>query len=179
VPGFARRQELKPGPVDVPDLVKGMADLLQRSIGPMIRIETRFPLGLPCAQVDANQLELALLNLVVNAREAMQEGGTITVAGQERAIQAGHTNGLAPGGYVCLSVSDTGEGMDEATLARAMEPFFTTKEVGNGTGLGLSMVHGLAAQPGGSARTEAGPNSWPIPPFRRAGASLSTSICPG
>jgi CheY-like chemotaxis protein len=126
-----------------------MSDLLQRSIGPMVRIETRFPLGLSLAQVDANQLELALLNLVVNARDAMPDGGTITIAGQEQTISPDHLSGLEPGRYVCLSVSDTGNGMDEATLARAMEPFFTTKGVGKGTGLGLSMVHGLAAQSGG------------------------------
>jgi len=146
---FARRQDLQPEPVDVPDLVKGMTDLLQRSIGPMVRIETHFPLGLSLAQVDANQLELALLNLVVNARDAMPDGGMITIAGQEQAIGPDQMSGLSPGRYVCLSVSDTGHGMDEATLARAMEPFFTTKEVGKGTGLGLSMVHGLAAQSGG------------------------------
>jgi PAS domain S-box-containing protein len=146
---FARRQDLRPEPVDVPDLVRGMTDLLQRSIGPMVRIETRFPLGLSLAQVDANQLELALLNLVVNARDAMPDGGTITIAGQEQTIGSNHISGLAPGRYVCLSVSDTGQGMDEVTLARAMEPFFTTKGVGKGTGMGLSMVHGLAAQSGG------------------------------
>lgn len=145
---FARRQDLKPQPVDLPDLVKGMADLLQRSIGPMIRIETRFPLGLPHARVDANQLELALLNLVVNARDAMPEGGVITVAAQERTVDL-NDGSLAPGQYVCFSVTDTSQGMDEATLTRAMEPFFTTKGVGKGTGLGLSMVHGMAAQSGG------------------------------
>jgi PAS domain S-box-containing protein len=145
---FARRQDLKPEPVDLPDLVKDMADLLQRSIGPMIRIETRFPLGLPHARVDANQLELALLNLVVNARDAMPEGGVITIAAQERTIDL-NDGSLALGQYVCLSVTDTGQGMDEGTLTRAMEPFFTTKGVGKGTGLGLSMVHGMAAQSGG------------------------------
>jgi PAS domain S-box-containing protein len=146
---FARRQDLTPEPVDLPDLVKGMTDLLQRSIGPMVRIETRFPLGLPCAHVDANQLELALLNLVVNARDAMPEGGMITIAAQEQSLGLDHASGLAPGRYVCMSVTDTGHGMDEGTVARAMEPFFTTKGVGKGTGLGLSMVHGLAAQSGG------------------------------
>ncbi|WP_046869536.1 MHYT domain-containing protein [Microvirga massiliensis] len=146
---FARRQDLKPEPVDVPDLVKGMTDLLQRSIGPMVQIETRFPLALPCARVDANQLELALLNLVVNARDAMPAGGIIAIAAHQRSISPAHPSGLAPGGYLCLSVTDTGQGMDEATLARALEPFFTTKGVGRGTGLGLSMVHGLAAQSGG------------------------------
>jgi PAS domain S-box-containing protein len=146
---FARRQELKPEPVDVPDLVRGMTDLLQRSIGPMVQIETRFPLGLSCARVDANQLELALLNLVVNARDAMPDGGTITIAAREKAIGPEDEGGLPVGSYICLAVSDTGHGMDEATLAQAMEPFFTTKGVGKGTGLGLSMVHGLAAQSGG------------------------------
>jgi CheY-like chemotaxis protein len=136
---FARRQDLDPQAVDVSALVRGMADLLQRSIGPMVRIETHFPLRLPPALVDANQLELALLNLVVNARDAMPEGGTITIAGREE----------GSGPFIRLSVTDTGEGMDETTLARATEPFFTTKGTGKGTGLGLSMVHGLAEQSGG------------------------------
>jgi PAS domain S-box-containing protein len=146
---FARRQDLKAETIDVRDLVKGMADLLQRSIGPMVQIETRFPLKLPPINVDANQFELALLNLAVNARDAMPNGGSITVSAREEAVYAGHRTNLPPGAYVCLSVTDTGEGMDDATLARAMEPFFTTKGVGKGTGLGLSMVHGLAAQSGG------------------------------
>jgi PAS domain S-box-containing protein len=136
---FARRQDLDPQAVDVSALVRGMADLLQRSIGPMVRIETHFPLRLPPALVDANQLELALLNLAVNARDAMPEGGTITIAGREE----------GSGRFIRLSVTDTGEGMDETTLARATEPFFTTKGTGKGTGLGLSMVHGLAEQSGG------------------------------
>ncbi|WP_262032314.1 MHYT domain-containing protein [Microvirga sp. Mcv34] len=146
---FARRQELTAEPVDVPDLVKGMTDLLQRSIGPMVQIETRFPLGLSCAHVDGHQLELALLNLAVNARDAMPEGGTIVIAAGEQTVEPDDGSALLPGRYVCLSVTDTGEGMDEATLAHAMEPFYTTKGVGKGTGLGLSMVHGLAAQSGG------------------------------
>jgi PAS domain S-box-containing protein len=146
---FSRRQDLKPELVDVRDLVKGMAELLQRSIGPMVQIETRFPLRLPCAHVDANQLELGLLNLVVNARDAMPDGGMITIAAREERIGPNHASRLLPGEYVCLTVTDTGHGMDEATLTRAMEPFFTTKGVGKGTGLGLSMVHGLAAQSGG------------------------------
>jgi CheY-like chemotaxis protein/anti-sigma regulatory factor (Ser/Thr protein kinase) len=132
--------------VDVPNLVRAMSDLLQRSVGPMVRIETRFALDLPCALVDANQLELALLNLAVNARDAMPDGGVITIAAKEQGVGTGQVDGLAPGRYVCLSVADTGEGMDDATLARALEPFFTTKGVGKGTGLGLSMVQGLAEQ---------------------------------
>ncbi|WP_029352821.1 response regulator [Bosea sp. 117] len=148
---FARRQDLKPEPVDVPDLVLGMAELLRRSIGPTVRIETRFPLGLPRARVDANQLELALLNLAVNARDAMPNGGTIVIGAREEEIQeASDSEGaMTVGKYLCLSVADTGAGMDEETLARATEPFFTTKGVGKGTGLGLAMVHGLAAQSGG------------------------------
>ena len=141
---FARRQELKPEAVDLPEIVLGMTDLLQSSIGPLVRIETRFPLGLAPALVDANQFEMALLNLTVNARDAMPEGGTITISAREAA--GGDAVGLPEGRYVCLSVADTGIGMDEATLARAQEPFFTTKGVGKGTGLGLSMVQGLAAQ---------------------------------
>jgi PAS domain S-box-containing protein len=146
---FARRQDLRPEAVDVQALVRGMEDLLQRSLGPQMQIETRFPLGQLRAHADANQLEMALLNLVVNSRDAMPEGGKIVIAlrhggGLEK------TDGLDPGGeYLCLSVTDTGEGMDEATLARAREPFFTTKGVGKGTGLGISMVHGFAEQSGG------------------------------
>lgn len=145
---FARRQDLRPEAVDVPALVRGMEDLLQRSLGPQTQIETRFPLGSVCARADANQLEMALLNLVVNARDAMPEGGTISI-GVRQAVGGCDTKGTPPGEYLCLSVSDTGEGMDEATLARAREPFFTTKGVGKGTGLGISMVHGFAEQSGG------------------------------
>ncbi|KMO43551.1 histidine kinase [Methylobacterium tarhaniae] len=146
---FARRQELTTGPIDVPELVRGMAELLQRSISPGIRIDTRFPLRLAPAFADAAQLELALLNLTVNARDAMPEGGTLTIAAREERIAADAVPGLAAGRYVCLSVTDTGTGMDEATLAKAAEPFFTTKGVGKGTGLGLSMIHGFAEQSGG------------------------------
>ena len=143
---FARRQDLKVEPVDVRHLVNGMSDLLQRSISSAAQIETRFPMRLDWVLVDANQLELALLNLVVNARDAMPDGGTITIS----ARTGDASNVKAPSGsYVCVSVTDTGQGMDEATLARAVEPFFTTKGVGKGTGLGLSMVHGLAEQCGG------------------------------
>ncbi|MGQ9365419.1 ATP-binding protein [Azospirillum sp. ST 5-10] len=135
---FARKQELKPEPVAIPELVFGMTELLTRSLGPQVRIDTRFPVGTPKALVDANQLEMAILNLAVNARDAMPDGGTLTIAAE-----------ATPEGFVRLVVGDTGVGMDEATLRRATEPFFTTKGAGKGTGLGLSMVHGLAAQSGG------------------------------
>jgi PAS domain S-box-containing protein len=146
---FARRQELTLEPIHVPALVHGMSDLLQQSIGPSVMIEARFPLVLDAIRTDANQLELALLNVAVNARDAMPNGGVITIAARPEIVGAGNRHRLKPGRYVCLSVTDTGEGMDEATLARAMEPFFTTKGVGKGTGLGLSMVQGLAQQSGG------------------------------
>jgi PAS domain S-box-containing protein len=141
---FARKQDLKPVIVDVPELVRGMSALLK--FDPAIRVETRFPIELAKVKVDANQLELAILNLAVNARDAMTAGGgTISIAAREE--QA--TGGLAAGRYVALSVSDTGSGMDIETLEHAQEPFFTTKGVGKGTGLGLSMVKGLAEQSGG------------------------------
>ena len=145
---FARRQELNFQPVDIVALVHGMAELLERSIGPSVRIETRFPLGLPWVNADPNQLEMALLNLAVNARDAMPEGGPIVIAARPETVTLAHGR-LQPGEYVCLSLTDTGEGMDEDTLARAIDPFFTTKEAGKGTGLGLPMVHGLAEQSGG------------------------------
>jgi PAS domain S-box-containing protein len=145
---FARRTELNPEALDVARLVHGMADLLQRSLGPSVHIETRFPLSLPPARADANQLELALLNLAVNARDAMPESGTIVVAARVERLHERKDN-LAAGRYICLSVTDTGEGMDEKTLAHAAEPFFTTKGIGKGTGLGLSMVHGMSEQIGG------------------------------
>jgi len=146
---FARRQELDARPVDVPSLVGNMKELLQRTLGPGITIDTRFPEGLRSALADSHQLELALLNLSVNSRDAVNQEGIIVISASNETVAAGHATGLPPGRYVCLAVTDTGEGMDEETLAKAMEPFFTTKGVGKGTGLGLSMVHGMAAQIGG------------------------------
>jgi len=146
---FARRQELNTEIIQIPDLVRGMSDMLQRSLGQSIAIETHFPLKLSPISADANQLEMALLNLAVNARDAMPEGGRIVIAAQEEEISAKDDRNLKPGKYVRLSVTDTGEGMDAETLRRAGEPFFTTKGVGKGTGLGVPMVHGLAEQFGG------------------------------
>jgi PAS domain S-box-containing protein len=144
---FARKQELRLETVDPGALVRGMADLMQRTIGQDIRIDTQFPLVLRAVHADPAQLELALLNLAVNARDAMSDGGRILIAAHEKRLELGQ--GVKPGTYVCLSVTDDGAGMDEATLARATEPFYTTKGVGKGTGLGLSMVHGFAEQCGG------------------------------
>jgi PAS domain S-box-containing protein len=146
---FARRQELKHEAVDLAHLVNNMLELLERSLGPTINIETRFPLEVVRVRTDANQLETALLNLAINSRDAMPNGGTITISVVEHAIAAAHPTNLPPGAYACLVVADTGQGMDEATVARATEPFFTTKGIGKGTGLGLSMVDGLTAQSGG------------------------------
>ena len=146
---FARRQELKHEAVDVACLVNNMMELMERSLGPAIDIETRFPLEAVHVRTDANQLETALLNLAINARDAMPHGGTITIAVDVQQIKGAHPTNLPLGQFACLSVSDTGVGMDEATLARATEPFFTTKGIGKGTGLGLSMVEGLTGQSGG------------------------------
>jgi len=146
---FARKQELRPAPVDLIGLVRGMSDLLQSSLGSHITITTTFPIILERAFVDHNQLELALMNLLVNARDAMPEGGQVMISAQRETVGRDHFTKLPEGDFVKLVVADEGEGMDEMTLARATEPFFTTKGVGKGTGLGLSMVHGLAEQSGG------------------------------
>ena len=148
--GFARRQALVTRPVDIPSLLEGMRDLMTSSIGSIIELRIVAPEHLPPALADANQLELAILNLCVNSRDAMPSGGVLTVAAEPAVIGPGSMSNLKPGAYVRLSVIDTGEGMDETTLAKAIEPFFSTKDVGKGTGLGLSMVHGLAAQLGGA-----------------------------
>jgi PAS domain S-box-containing protein len=147
---FARRQELKLETIEIPELVRGMTELLRRSLGPSVSIETRFPLVALPVRADANQLEMAVLNLAVNARDAMPNGGQIIIAAREESISPSNGNGLKPGRYIALAISDSGEGMDEATLKRAMEPFFTTKGIGKGTGLGLSVVHGFAEQSGGA-----------------------------
>jgi signal transduction histidine kinase len=147
---FARRQALQPHPTDLAELVRGMDDLLRRSLGPSIAIEFDLPPGLPPALADHNQIELALLNLAVNARDAMPDGGTLTISLSLEQVPAARD--LAAGRYIRLCVSDTGCGMDRQTLSRAIEPFFSTKEVGKGTGLGLSMIHGLALQLKGALR---------------------------
>ena len=148
---FARRQELRPEAVDAPRLVKGMAEMLQRSLGPGIEINMEFEDCLVLVHVDPNQLELAMLNLALNARDAMPQGGRLTIAARRETVRGGLQD-LKQGDYVCLAVTDTGVGMDEMTLKRAAEPFFTTKGIGKGTGLGLSMVYGLAAQSDGATR---------------------------
>jgi signal transduction histidine kinase len=150
---FARRQELKPTTVQLRTVFDGMADMLRRSLGPTITIEADISENLPPVQIDPHQLELALLNLALNARDAMQDGGRLTITARLDEA-AGLAAGLPKGEYVCAVVADSGSGMDELTLKRATEPFFTTKGVGKGTGLGLPMVHGLMAQSGGTMQLE-------------------------
>ncbi|SDM66482.1 MULTISPECIES: ATP-binding protein [unclassified Ensifer] len=153
---FARRQDLSVDPVDLGELVREMTDLLNRSVGTGIVIEIRIPERMDPVLADSNQLELALLNLVVNARDAMPNGGTIRIALQVENL-ANQEGELAAGRYGVLSVADEGHGMDDDTLQKAIEPFFSTKELGKGTGLGLSMIHGLALQLQGALRLTSTP----------------------
>ena len=156
---FARRQRLAPAPVDLGAQVAGMATLLERTLGGAIRIRIDRDAAVPPALVDPHQFDIALLNLAINARDAMPDGGTLTIAvtslsvedkaAENKAADQGISPALAPGGYVAVTVRDGGTGMPAEVLARACEPFFTTKPVGQGSGLGLSMVHGLTAQSGG------------------------------
>jgi PAS domain S-box-containing protein len=154
---FARRQPLQPVSVDVAKLVNGMGDLVASTTGPQIRVVVDAPPDLPAAIADPNQLEMALLNLSVNARDAMPEGGTMRISACTEWVSRDHRSRLPTGDYLCLSVADTGIGMDAPTLARAVEPFFSTKGVGKGTGLGLSMVHGLASQLNGALTIQSSP----------------------
>jgi PAS domain S-box-containing protein len=147
---FARRQDLNAQSVDIAPLVLGIRDLLERTIGPAWTLELDLPDGLPQVMADANQLEMAILNLTVNARDAMTGGGAIRLAANAEYVDAGTGVDLTEGRYLKLSVIDSGDGMDAKTLRRATEPFFTTKGVGKGTGLGLSMIDGLARQLGGA-----------------------------
>ena len=155
---FARRQELKPEIIDVSQLVGGMVDMLRHSLGPETEIITEFSPGRLTARVDPNQLELALLNLAINARDAMPDGGKLIIAARRETVATGDVPGVPAGDYICISETDNGHGMDEATIARAAEPFFTTKDAGAGTGLGLSMVDGLVAQSGGVMRIKSRPS---------------------
>jgi signal transduction histidine kinase len=177
---FSRRQELKPQAVDLTQLVRGMEDLLKRAVGHGIILSSEFPEDLPPVLVDANQLELALLNVALNARDAMADGGSVKITayaervpdssrvrhlgnGQAKPpIQSADSPSLPPGEYIRITIVDTGVGMDQVTLAKATEPFFTTKGPGKGTGLGLSMVQGMAAQSGGLLRIRSEPNAGTI-----------------
>ncbi|HYG89176.1 MAG TPA: ATP-binding protein [Azospirillum sp.] len=154
---FSRRQQLEPQPVDVHALVAGMGDLLQKAVGDGVRIEEEIDRGVDPIMVDATQAELAILNLAINARDAMQGNGRITIAARNVNVMKAEDGKLAPGRYVVVSVADTGCGMTPEVREHAFDPFFTTKEKGQGTGLGLSMVHGFAAQSGGGAEIDSEP----------------------
>jgi signal transduction histidine kinase len=151
---FSRRQTLDPKPSDINRVVAGMQDLITRSVGPAVAVETVAAGGLWTAFVDVGQLENALLNLCINARDAMPDGGRLTIETGNRWLdeRAASQRGVLPGQYVSLCVSDTGSGMSADIVARAFDPFFTTKPIGQGTGLGLSMVYGFAGQSGGAVR---------------------------
>ena len=172
---FARRQPLRTSAVEIGALVGDMADLFGGTMGPRVRLVTDVPATLPLVRADPNQLEMAILNLAVNGRDAMPDGGTLTIAAH--LVDAQGQPELEPGRYVRLSVSDTGVGMDAEVLSRAVEPFFSTKGVGKGTGLGLSMIHGLAAQLGGRLELSSTPGMgttvaiW----LREAGAETDTA----
>jgi PAS domain S-box-containing protein len=155
---FSRRQELKCEAVDLAAVLEGMREQLSRIAGSAIKLDIRLPLYIPLVRTDASQLATALINLVQNSRDAMPNGGRLSLSVNAVHIDAAHPTALSPGHYVCLSIRDTGHGMDEATLARLGEPFFTLKGVGKGTGLGMFMVDGLATQSGGKlvARSRVG-----------------------
>jgi len=151
---FARKQELQARATNAVSLVEDMRGLIERALGPLVRVGIETDDDLPAVTVDPHQLEMALLNLAVNARDAMPVGGVLTIRLKAHNLAGSSELHLPAGRYLCLSVRDTGEGMDSDTLAKAIEPFFSTKGVGKGTGLGLSMVHGLAEQSGGAFRLE-------------------------
>jgi PAS domain S-box-containing protein len=156
---FARRQTLNAEPLSVPALVADIENLARRSVGPLIEVTIDIPADLDPIMADANQLEAAMLNIVVNARDAMSNGGALFITARNAEIASGNDHDLAAGRYVCLSISDTGAGMNEEILSRAKEPFFTTKGVGKGTGLGLSQVHGLLEQLSGRLVLKSVPDS--------------------
>ena len=153
---FARRQDLKPETIALADVVGGMVEMMSHTLDPTVRIGVDLPTALPPIRIDRNQFELALLNLALNARDAMPSGGVLSIAARP-VDQSSSAEKLARGAYVQVTIADTGLGMDANTLKRATEPFFTTKPVGKGSGLGLSMVHGLTLQSGGAMQIESQP----------------------
>ena len=151
---FARRQKLKPGPIDIGRLSGNVSELLAPTLGGLVRLDWRAEEGVWPVYADCAQLELALMNLIINARDAMPDGGTVLLTARNAAGGPGNAVNLAPGDYVVLTVNDTGSGIAPDLLEQVTEPFFTTKEIGKGTGLGLSMVYGFARQSGGGLRID-------------------------
>ena len=183
---FARRQRLEPKPVEADALVAGMADLVRRTAGPGVEVQLRLCNGAWSVLCDANELESAVLNLCINARDAMPDGGQLRIATREARVSAAEAagqEGAAAGDYVAVSVSDTGTGMPPEVLGRVFEPFFTTKPLGQGTGLGLSQIHGFVRQSGGFVRIESAPGrgttvSLFLPKHARAGAPTDEEAAP-
>jgi signal transduction histidine kinase len=157
--GFARRQRLDPQSIDLHRLMTGIEPLLRQTLGQAIDLVITATADLAPAQVDANQLELAILNLAINARDAMPEGGSLRIGLESRNADSASPPELRPGRYAVMSIADSGTGMDDPTLARAFDPFFTTKAAGAGSGLGLPMVQGFAAQSGGAVQIRSRPGS--------------------
>ena len=154
---FARKQRLEGRSVNLNALVDGMTEMVERSLGEAVTVEKQLAEGLWNCRVDPTQAEVAILNVLINARDAMPEGGKVTIATENRQVDPSEITGIGPlqaGRYVSISVTDTGTGIPPNVLARVMDPFFTTKDEGKGTGLGLSMVYGFAKQSGGAAQIE-------------------------
>src|SRR6476660_7827511 len=149
---FARRQRLQPDPVDLDALSEAVSNLVAHTLGGLVNVEWQLDKGVWPVFADRAQLELALLNLLINARDAMPSGGTVTVTAENREVASDELPGVDPGEYIRISVADTGTGISPEHLEKVMEPFFTTKEVGKGSGLGLSMVYGFAKQSNGAFR---------------------------
>jgi PAS domain S-box-containing protein len=184
---FARRQTLDTKPVNVDAMAQGMEELIRRTVGPGIQVDFRLQDGSWAVRCDPNQLENVLLNLAINARDAMPEGGRLTISTRHARLSAAdvaHEEGTEPGDYVEVAVTDTGVGMDEATLARAFEPFFTTKPLGEGTGLGLSQLYGFVRQPHGIVQLDSKPGQGTtvrvyLPRHRQQGSEAAGETAPG
>jgi signal transduction histidine kinase len=156
---FARRQPLHTAPVNLCDMMADMEQILSTTLSASVQMQINVPASLPCVQADLNQLEVVILNLAVNARDAMQDRGDLRIDARLVCVTRRDDAGVKPGYYVRMSVADTGCGMNAETRARATEPFFTTKGVGRGTGLGLSMAHNLVTQLGGMMTIESEPGA--------------------
>jgi nitrogen-specific signal transduction histidine kinase/ActR/RegA family two-component response regulator len=154
---FSRRQPLDPRPVDVNHLIRGMEDLLRRSLGEQVRLQISLAEQVWPVLVDANQLENALLNLAINARDAMPDGGDLVIQTATEILERSQLTDIPPGDYTMITVADSGVGMDREVLAKAFDPFFTTKPVGRGTGLGLSMIYGFVKQSNGQITIDSVP----------------------